>query len=77
MGTRIPGTRIRPIYPSIFRLVLAPYLTRIQSYSIRVLPVSAPNIKLPESVSEKRVLALPVSSTRQVYLTCFTPNTCR
>jgi hypothetical protein len=61
MVTRIPGTRIRLEYPGIFRVVLAPYPTRIQSYSIRVLPVSVPNIKLPESVSEKRVLALPVS----------------
>jgi hypothetical protein len=72
MGTRIPGTRIRPEYPGIFRVVLAPYLTRIRSYSIRVLPVSVLNIKLPESVSEKRVLALPVSSTRRVYPTRFT-----
>jgi hypothetical protein len=68
MGTRILG---------IFRVVLAPYPTRIRSYSIRVLPVSVPNIKLPEPVSEKWVLALPVSGTRQVYPTRFTPNTCR
>jgi hypothetical protein len=25
MGTRIPGTRIRPEYPSIYRVVLASY----------------------------------------------------
>jgi hypothetical protein len=75
MGTRIPGTRIRPEYPGIFRVVLAPYPTQIRSYSIRVLPVSVLNIKLSESVSEKRVLALPVSGTRRVYLTRFTPNT--
>jgi hypothetical protein len=77
MGTRIPGTRIRPEYLGIFRVVLTPYLTRIRSYSIRVLPVSVPNIKLPKSVSKKRVLALLVSGTRRVYLTRFTPNTCR
>jgi hypothetical protein len=77
MGTRIPGTRIRPEYLGIFWVVLAPYPTRIRSYSIRVLPVSVPNIKLPEPVSEKQVLALPVSGTRRVYPTCFTPNTCR
>jgi hypothetical protein len=52
-STRIPGTRIRPEYSSIYRVVLAPYSTRIRSYSIRVLPISVPNIKLPESVSEK------------------------
>jgi hypothetical protein len=77
MGTQIPGTRIRPEYPGIFWVVLAPYPTRIRSYSIRVLPVFVPNIKLPESVSEKRVLALPVFGTRRVYPTRFTPNTCR
>jgi hypothetical protein len=77
MGTRIPGTRIRPEYPGIFRVVLAPYPTRIRSYSIRVLPLSVPNIKLPKSVSEKRVLTLLVSGTRRVYPTRFTPNTCR
>ena len=48
---RVP--RIRPEYPGIYRVVLAPYPTRIWSYNIRVLPVSVPNIKLPESVSEK------------------------
>jgi hypothetical protein len=53
MGTRILGTRIRPEYPGIYRVVLIPYPTRIRSYSIRVLPVSVPNIKIPESVSEK------------------------
>jgi hypothetical protein len=77
MGTQIPGTRIRPEYPDIFRVVLASYPTQIRSYSIRVLPVSVLNIKLPESISEKQVLALPVSVTRRVYPTRFTPNTCR
>jgi hypothetical protein len=52
-GTRIPGTRIRPEYPGIYRVVIAPYPIRIRSFSIRVLPVSVPNIKIPESVSEK------------------------
>jgi hypothetical protein len=66
MGTQIPGIRIRPEYPGIFQVVLAPYPTRIRSYSIWVLPVSIPNIKLLESVSEKRVLALLVSGTRPV-----------
>jgi hypothetical protein len=70
---RVPGTRIRPKYPGIFRVVLDPYPTQIRSYSIRVLPVSVPNIKLPESISEKRVFALPVSGTRQVYPTRFHP----
>jgi hypothetical protein len=52
-GFQIPGTRIRPEYTSIYRVVLVPYPTRIRSYSIRVLPVSVPNIKIIESVSEK------------------------
>jgi hypothetical protein len=75
-GTRIPGTRIRPEYPSIYRVVLAPYPTRIRSFSIRVLPVSVPNIKIPESVSEKQVFALSVSGTRRVYPTRFHPYVC-
>jgi hypothetical protein len=33
MGTRIPGTRIRPEYLGIYWVVLVPYPTRIQSYS--------------------------------------------
>jgi hypothetical protein len=53
MGTRIPGTRIRPEYPGIYRVVLAPYPTRIRRYSIRVLLVSVPNIKILLFVSEK------------------------
>jgi hypothetical protein len=73
MGTRIPGTRIRPEYPGIYRVFLVPYTTRIRSYSIRVLPVSVPNIKIPESVSEKRVFVLSVSGTRRVYPTRFDP----
>jgi hypothetical protein len=52
-GTRFPDTRIRPEYPGIYRVVLVLYPTRIRSYSIRVLPVSVPNIKIHESVSEK------------------------
>jgi hypothetical protein len=52
-GTRIPGTRIRPEYPGIYRVVFAPYLTRIRSCIIRVLLVSVPNIKIHESVSKK------------------------
>jgi hypothetical protein len=52
-GTRIPGTRIRPEYPGIYRVVLTPYPTRIWSCTIRVLPVSVPNIKIFVSVSEK------------------------
>jgi hypothetical protein len=52
-GTRISGTRIRPEYPGIFQIVLASYLSQIQSYSIRLLAVSVPNIKLSESVSGK------------------------
>jgi hypothetical protein len=71
MGTRIPGTRIRPEYPGIYRVVLAPYPTRIRSCSIRVLPVYVPNIKIPESVSKKRVFVLFVSGTRRVYPTRF------
>jgi hypothetical protein len=47
------GTRIQPEYPGIYREVIVPYPTRIRSYSIRVLSVSVPNIKIPESVSEK------------------------
>jgi hypothetical protein len=39
-GTRISDTRIRPDYPGIYRVVIAPYPTRIRSFSIRVLPVS-------------------------------------
>jgi hypothetical protein len=49
------GTRIRPEYPGIYRVVLASYPTLIRSYSIRVLPVSVPNIKLPESVFGTRI----------------------
>jgi hypothetical protein len=52
-GTRIPGSRIRPEYPGIYRVVLAPYPTRIRSCTIRVLLVSVPNIKILVSVSEK------------------------
>jgi hypothetical protein len=44
-STRIPGTRIRPKYPGIYRVVIVPYPTRIRNYSIRVLPVSVPNKK--------------------------------
>jgi hypothetical protein len=40
---------------------------------MRVLPVFVPNIKIPESVSEKRIYALSVSGTRRVYPTCFHP----
>jgi hypothetical protein len=64
-GTRIPGTRIRPKYSGIYRVVLTPYPTQIRSFNIRVLPVSIPNIKIPESVS--------VSGTRRVYPTRFHP----
>jgi hypothetical protein len=52
-GTRIPGTCIRPECSGIYRVVLAPYRTQIRNYSIRILPISVPNIKIPESVSEK------------------------
>jgi hypothetical protein len=52
-GTRIPGTHIRHEYPGIYQVVLVPYPTRIRSCTIRVLPVSVPNIKIPVSVSEK------------------------
>jgi hypothetical protein len=31
MGTRIPGTRIRPEYPVIYRVVLAPYPTESEA----------------------------------------------
>jgi hypothetical protein len=42
-----------PVSDLNIRVVLAPYPTRIRSCSIRVLPVSAPNIKIPEFVTEK------------------------
>jgi hypothetical protein len=71
MKKRVP--EFRPNYLGIYRVVLAPYPTRIQSFSIRVLPVSVPNIKIPESVSEKRVFVLSVSGTRRVYPTRFHP----
>jgi hypothetical protein len=67
------GTRIWPEYPGIYWVVLVPYLTRIRSYSIWVLPVSISNIKISESVSEKRVFALFVSGTWLVYPTRFHP----
>jgi hypothetical protein len=53
---RVPefrGTRIRPEYQGIYRVVLVSYPTRIRSYSVRVLPVYVTNIKIRESVSEK------------------------
>jgi hypothetical protein len=59
---RVP--RIRPEYPGIHRVVIAPYSTQIWSCTIQVLLVSGMNIKIPESVSEKRVFG------RQVYPTC-------
>jgi hypothetical protein len=42
-----------PVSDPNIRVVLAQYPTRIRSYSIRVLSVSVPNIKIPESVFEK------------------------
>jgi hypothetical protein len=49
---RVSEFRVLVSDPNI-QVVLAPYPTRIRSYIIQVLPVSVPNIKLPESVSEK------------------------
>jgi hypothetical protein len=41
-----------PEYSGIYRVIPAPYPSRIRSCSIRVLHIFAPNIKIPESVSE-------------------------
>jgi hypothetical protein len=73
MGTRIPVTRIRPEYLGIYRVVLAPYPTRIRSCTIRVLTVSVPNIKILNLYPKKWVFALFVSGTRWVYPTHFHP----
>jgi hypothetical protein len=66
MGTRILGTRIRPEYPGIYRIVLTPYPTRIRSFTIRVLPSLYPSqiYKYPNSYPKKQVFALSVSGTR-------------
>jgi hypothetical protein len=67
-GYRIPGTRIRPEYSRIYWVVLALYPTRIRICTIRVLPVSVPNIKILKYVSKKHVFfALSVSSTRRAW----------
>jgi hypothetical protein len=71
-GTRIPGIRIRPEYPGIYRVVLAPYPTRIRSYTIRVLPVSVPNIKntrirIRKMVPNQYPYPVPVSGTLPVF----------
>jgi hypothetical protein len=69
-GTRILGTRIRPEYPGIYRVVLAPYPTRIQSCTIRVLPVSVPNIKntrIRKMVPYQYPYPVPVSGTLPVF----------
>jgi hypothetical protein len=58
-----------PEYPGIYRVVLVPYPTRIRSYSIRVLPVSVPNIKIPGFISEKT----GICTIRIWYPTCFHP----
>lgn len=50
MGTQNPGTRTRPKYPGIYRVVLALY--PIRTCTIRVLPICVPGIKIPESVYE-------------------------
>jgi hypothetical protein len=42
-----------PVSDPNIRVVLVPYPAWIKSYSTRVLPVFVPNIKIPESVSEK------------------------
>jgi hypothetical protein len=67
---RVP--EFRPEYSGIYRVVLALYPTRIWSCTIRVLPVSVPNIKISVSV-KKRVFALSVSGTQRVYPTRFHP----
>jgi hypothetical protein len=72
-GTRIPGTRIWPEYPGIYRVVLAPYPTRIRTCTIRVLPVSVPNIKntrIRKIVPNQYPYPVPVSGTLPV----FTPS---
>jgi hypothetical protein len=37
-GTRIPGTRIRPEYPGIYRVVFAPYLKLHYPGTTRIRP---------------------------------------
>jgi hypothetical protein len=52
---RVPEFRV-PISDTNIRVVLVPYPNRIRSYSIRVLPVTIPNIKITEFVSEKTII---------------------
>jgi hypothetical protein len=78
MGTRIPGTRIRPEYPGIYRVVLAPYPTRIRSHTIRVLPVSVPNLKntrirIRKMVPNQYPYPVPVSGTLPVFTPIHVP----
>jgi hypothetical protein len=49
-------------YPGICRVVHTLYLTRIQRCTILVVLVSVSNIKIFESISEKRVFILSVSA---------------
>jgi hypothetical protein len=72
-GTRIPGTRIRPKYPGIYWVVLAPYPTRIRSCTIRVLPVFVPNIKYLYLYPKNGPELVAVSGTRFGYPACFHP----
>jgi hypothetical protein len=74
MGTRIPGTRIRPEYPGIYRVVLAPYPTRIRSYTIWVLPVSIPNIKISNPYMKNGYLHYPYPVPGDYTRPVFTPN---
>jgi hypothetical protein len=53
-GTQNSGTHIRPEYPSIYRVVLTSYTTRIRNCTIWVLLVSIPDIKIPESTIHTR-----------------------
>ena len=46
------GTRIRPEYPGIYRVVLAPYPTQTRRYTIQEVPISVPSIKMSKSVSK-------------------------
>jgi hypothetical protein len=62
-----------PEYSCIYRVVLAPYPTRIRSCTIQVLPVSVSNIKIVESVSEKTNIYTIHIQYRRVYPICFHP----
>jgi hypothetical protein len=62
-----------PEYPGIYRVVLAPYLTQIRSCTIRVLPVSVPNIKIPVPYPKNGSKSVPVSGIRFGYAAGFHP----